>query len=126
MILGANIPPLLLGFLWALICPDDRPWGHSRDRPSAKRSAAADGHPVLRRGLRQAIEADARPKVVAEADDGGAALARSQEAASLFPRSAATRLFSLNFLPFQVITLHSHFEHSVGNMRNIDWFLRLG
>ena len=34
----------------------------------------ADDHPLLRQGLRQAIEADPRFKVVAEADDGDAAL----------------------------------------------------
>jgi DNA-binding NarL/FixJ family response regulator len=35
----------------------------------------ADDHPVVRRGLQQAIELDARCKVVAEAGDGEAALA---------------------------------------------------
>jgi DNA-binding NarL/FixJ family response regulator len=34
----------------------------------------ADDHPIVRQGLRQAIEADANLKVVAEADDGRAAL----------------------------------------------------
>jgi DNA-binding NarL/FixJ family response regulator len=39
----------------------------------------ADDHPVVRRGLRQTIEADPRLKVVAEAGDGEAALAQIQE-----------------------------------------------
>jgi DNA-binding NarL/FixJ family response regulator len=39
----------------------------------------ADDHPVLRRGLRQVIEGDPRLKVVAEADDGEAALAKVRE-----------------------------------------------
>lgn len=43
------------------------------------RVVIADDHPVVRRGLRQAIEADPRLKVVAEADDGEAALAQIQE-----------------------------------------------
>ncbi len=34
----------------------------------------ADDHPIFRQGLRQVIERDARLKVVAEADDGEAAL----------------------------------------------------
>lgn len=34
----------------------------------------ADDHPIFRRGLRQVIESEARLKVVAEADDGRAAL----------------------------------------------------
>jgi len=34
----------------------------------------ADDHPIVRKGLRQVIEADARLKVLAEADDGAAAL----------------------------------------------------
>ena len=43
------------------------------------RVVIADDHPVVRRGLRQTIEADPRLKVVAEAGDGEAALARIQE-----------------------------------------------
>lgn len=39
----------------------------------------ADDHPVLRRGLRQIIEADAQLKVVAEADDGMQALTLVRE-----------------------------------------------
>lgn len=39
----------------------------------------ADDHPVVRRGLRQTIEADPKLKVVAEAADGEAALAQIQE-----------------------------------------------
>jgi DNA-binding NarL/FixJ family response regulator len=39
------------------------------------RIVIADDHPVLRRGLRQVIEGDPKLKVVAEADDGEAALA---------------------------------------------------
>lgn len=39
----------------------------------------ADDHPIFRRGLRQIIEADASIKVVAEADDGEAALVALQE-----------------------------------------------
>jgi DNA-binding NarL/FixJ family response regulator len=39
----------------------------------------ADDHPVVRRGLRQTIEADPRLKVVAEAGDGEAALVQIQE-----------------------------------------------
>ncbi len=34
----------------------------------------ADDHPIFRKGLRQVIESEARLKVVAEADDGAAAL----------------------------------------------------
>ena len=43
------------------------------------RVVIADDHPVVRRGLRQTIEADPRLKVVAEAGDGEAALAQIQE-----------------------------------------------
>jgi DNA-binding NarL/FixJ family response regulator len=43
------------------------------------RVVIADDHPVVRLGLRQGIEADARLKVVGEADDGEAALARIQD-----------------------------------------------
>jgi DNA-binding NarL/FixJ family response regulator len=43
------------------------------------RVVIADDHPVVRRGLRQGIEADPRLKVVGEADDGEAALARIQD-----------------------------------------------
>jgi DNA-binding NarL/FixJ family response regulator len=43
------------------------------------RIVIADDHPVFRRGLRMIIEADASLKVVAEAEDGSAALARIQE-----------------------------------------------
>ena len=43
------------------------------------RVVIADDHPVVRRGLRQAIEADPRLKVVAETGDGEAALAQIQE-----------------------------------------------
>jgi DNA-binding NarL/FixJ family response regulator len=39
----------------------------------------ADDHPIFRRGLRQIIEADPGIKVVAEADDGDAALILLQE-----------------------------------------------
>lgn len=39
----------------------------------------ADDHPIVRRGLRQVIEGDARLKVLAEADDGEQALAMIQE-----------------------------------------------
>ena len=39
----------------------------------------ADDHPIFRRGLRAVIEADTLLKVVAEADDGGSALARIRE-----------------------------------------------
>ena len=43
------------------------------------RIVIADDHPVLRKGLRQVIESDARLKVVGEADDGEAALAQVRE-----------------------------------------------
>jgi len=43
------------------------------------RIVIADDHPVLRHGLRQAIESDSRLKVVAEADDGETALAQIEE-----------------------------------------------
>jgi DNA-binding NarL/FixJ family response regulator len=43
------------------------------------RVVIADDHPLLRRGLRQTIESDPRLKVVAEAGDGEAALARIQD-----------------------------------------------
>jgi len=39
----------------------------------------ADDHPIVRRGLRQTIESDARLKVLAEAGDGEAALALIEE-----------------------------------------------
>ena len=39
----------------------------------------ADDHPIFRRGLRQVIESDAQLKVIAEADDGAAALALLQK-----------------------------------------------
>ena len=39
----------------------------------------ADDHPVFRRGLRMIIEADARLKIVAEAEDGAQALERIRE-----------------------------------------------
>lgn len=39
----------------------------------------ADDHPIVRRGLRQVIESEASLKVVAEADDGAAALALIEE-----------------------------------------------
>lgn len=43
------------------------------------RIVIADDHPIVRRGLRQAIESDEKLKVVAEADDGEAALRQIQE-----------------------------------------------
>ena len=43
------------------------------------RIVIADDHPIVRSGLRQVIEAEASLKVVAEADDGEAALARIEE-----------------------------------------------
>jgi DNA-binding NarL/FixJ family response regulator len=43
------------------------------------RIVIADDHPVLRRGLRQVIEGDPKLKVVAEADDGEAALAHVRD-----------------------------------------------
>lgn len=39
----------------------------------------ADDHPVVRQGLRLVIEGDPRLKVVAEADDGEAALAQIEQ-----------------------------------------------
>ena len=39
----------------------------------------ADDHPIVRKGLRQIIEADLRLKVLAEADDGEAAVALIEE-----------------------------------------------
>ena len=39
----------------------------------------ADDHPIVRKGLRQIIEADTRLKVLAEADDGEAAVALIEE-----------------------------------------------
>ena len=39
----------------------------------------ADDHPIVRKGLRQIIEADSRLKVLAEADDGEAAIALIEE-----------------------------------------------
>jgi DNA-binding NarL/FixJ family response regulator len=43
------------------------------------RIVIADDHPVVRKGLRQVIEGDPELKVVAEADNGEAALAQIQE-----------------------------------------------
>ena len=43
------------------------------------RIVIADDHPVLRRGLQQAIESDSRLKVIAEAADGETALAQIEE-----------------------------------------------
>ena len=43
------------------------------------RIVIADDHPVLRKGLRQVIEADPSLQVVAEADDGETALAQLEE-----------------------------------------------
>src|SRR5437660_7155637 len=43
------------------------------------RIVIADDHPIVRRGLRQVIEAEASLKVVAEADDGEAALSRIED-----------------------------------------------
>jgi len=43
------------------------------------RIVIADDHPILRHGLQQAIESDPRLKVIAEADDGEAALAQIEE-----------------------------------------------
>lgn len=43
------------------------------------RIVIADDHPIVRQGLRQAIEADPQLKVVAEAGDGRTALDRIQE-----------------------------------------------
>jgi DNA-binding NarL/FixJ family response regulator len=39
----------------------------------------ADDHPIFRQGLRQVLEMDSKLKIVAEADDGEAALARIEE-----------------------------------------------
>ena len=47
--------------------------------PSQIRIVIADDHPIVRKGLRQVIEGDPQLKVVAEADDGEAALQRIQE-----------------------------------------------
>ena len=43
------------------------------------RVVIADDHPVLRKGLRQVIEADPSLQVVAEADDGETALAQMEK-----------------------------------------------
>src|SRR5881296_881025 len=43
------------------------------------RIVIADDHPIVRRGLRQVIEAEVSLKVVAEADDGEAALGRIED-----------------------------------------------
>jgi DNA-binding NarL/FixJ family response regulator len=43
------------------------------------RIVIADDHPIVRKGLRQVIESDARLKVVAEADDGAAAISLIEE-----------------------------------------------
>lgn len=47
--------------------------------PREIRVIIADDHPIFRRGLRQVLETDSRLKIVAEADDGEAALARIEE-----------------------------------------------
>ena len=43
------------------------------------RVVIADDHPVLRRGLQQVIDSDSKLKVIAESDDGEAALAQIEE-----------------------------------------------
>ena len=47
--------------------------------PSEIRVVIADDHPIFRRGLRVVLEADPRLRVIAEADDGAAALAAIKE-----------------------------------------------
>lgn len=48
-------------------------------QPAAIRILLADDHPIVRRGLRLTIEAELQLKVVAEADDGQAALAALEQ-----------------------------------------------
>lgn len=82
----------------------------------------ADDHPIVRQGLRQAIEADAHIKVVAEVGDGATALERIQ---SLPPQIAVldidmpqmdglavARLIRERQLPVAVIFLTVHREEA--------------
>ena len=52
------------------------------------RLVIADDHPLLRAGLRQVIESDARLKVLAEADDGETALLWALAGFGILLRSA--------------------------------------
>jgi DNA-binding NarL/FixJ family response regulator len=85
----------------------------------------ADDHPIVRRGLRQVIEADAALKVVAEAGDGREVLERIEE---LRPRVAVldldmpgldgfavTREIQKRRLPVEVIILTIHSEADMFN-----------
>jgi DNA-binding NarL/FixJ family response regulator len=89
------------------------------------RIVIADDHPIFRRGLRMVIEADPALKVVAEADDGAAALARIQE---LQPDIAVldidmpppdgvalARLLKTQGLPVAVIFLTMHKDEVIFN-----------
>lgn len=48
-------------------------------RQTTIRVILADDHPIFRRGLRQVLETDSQLQIIAEAEDGDAALARIQE-----------------------------------------------
>jgi DNA-binding NarL/FixJ family response regulator len=50
----------------------------TKDTPTELRLVIADDHPIVRQGLRQAIEADSQLKIVAEAGDGRTALEQIQ------------------------------------------------
>lgn len=59
----------------------------------------ADDHPIVRKGLRQVIEAEAGLKVVAEADDGAIALERIKQ---LQPRVAVLDIHMPNMSGFEL------------------------
>jgi DNA-binding NarL/FixJ family response regulator len=87
------------------------------------RIVIADDHPVLRKGLRQVIEGDPRLKVVAEADDGEAALARVRELKPdiavldldmpLLDGLAVAREIRKKQLPVEIVFLTIHSEEDL-------------
>lgn len=83
----------------------------------------ADDHPIVRKGLRQVIEADLRLNVLAEADDGAAALALIEELKPEIavldvdmPRMdgfAAAREIQRRRLPVKIVFLTIHSEEDL-------------
>jgi DNA-binding NarL/FixJ family response regulator len=95
------------------------------DRADALSIVIADDHPIVRAGLRQAIELDPALRVVAEAADGEAALARIRECQPAIavldidmPKLdglAVARAVRQERLPLRIVFLTIHSEEDLFN-----------